>query len=326
MRVAVAVPCTDKKRGARGAPGVRLRDVPAGLRLPERAERWAEMVTRDRSAAGALPLEDLYAGPGWAASRGVVDRFREVLAADVEGFVVSAGLGLQPVAQDGSVWSPYSATFGSGHPDSVANRLEGIPSAATTWWSLLGAQKHLGSATFAGLADSHSALVIVASTTYLRAVSSDLVDAAEKGLRVAAYSGSAEPLGILEPLVVRFDARARSVVPASDARAAADFVTYIVSRLAEEALDVQAAQRFIDGLLEGHEPPIRPRGSSASPDEVRAFIVAELEKNPSLRKSPLLRHWRDQGWAFEQKRFGELFDEVKRDLGAGRDPTGATRA
>jgi hypothetical protein len=199
-------------------------------------------------------------------------------------------------------------------------------SVATTWWSLLGAQEPLGSTTFAGLAQTHGAAVIVASTTYLRAVSRDLIDASRKGLQVVVYSGTAEPLGILEPLVVRFDARARSVVPASDARASADFVAYIVTRLAEEALDVRAAQRFVFSLLEGQEPPSRPRGLSASPDEVRAFISEQLANDPSLKKSPLLRRWRDQGRAFEQKRFGELFEEIKRNLYAGRDQTGVTRA
>lgn len=310
MSVAVAVPCTDRKRGGPPVPAAMLRTIDTGLLIADRAARWVDRLLIERDMGMQSPLANLYVGPGWQASLQLVGTVSDAIDHAAAGYVVSAGLGLQPLGVEGVGWPRYSATFTLGHPDAVIADRRDAGEASTTWWAALGRSVPLGASTFTGLASSHDAVVVVASAAYLRAVREDLVAAARKGLRVVAFTASAAPLGDLEPHLVRLDARARSVVAASDARASADFVAFVARELGQGLLDVGAARGFVERTLEGREAPRRPRGVSAGRDEVRAFIEASLRDDPSVRKGPLLRRWRDGGRAFEQKRFGAIYDEV----------------
>lgn len=327
MRVAVAVPCTDRKRGGGAAHSVHLRSIDTSLALEERAERWTVQLAAERASGRVMPLTDLYVGPGWTASIDLVATLDATLGGDVDALVVSAGLGLQSLAPRLPGWPRYSATFTAGHPDSVAGPTDDVSRAAARWWSLLSAYVQLGGRSFLGLAGTHDAVLVVASAPYLRAVADDLAAAAAAGLRVVAYTSSKLRLDALEPFLIRFDARARRVAPASDARATADFVAFVAQRMGADSLDVVTAQRFVDRVLTGHMAPNRPRGRPAHPEEVREFIAEALASDPAARKGPLLRRWRDAGRAFEQRRFGALYEEVRSSLvassgsGAGGDRT-----
>jgi len=320
MRVAVAVPCTDRKRGGHPAPSARLRSVPAALPVDERAAQWVDRLLRERELGSPPPLSELYVGPGWTASMQLVAGVAEALDGCVDGFVISAGLGLQRLDQQGVGWPRYSATFASGHLDSVVADRRFQDQSASTWWSTLGQSAPLGGTTFAEVASSYDAVLVVASARYLRAVARDLAAAACSGLKVVAFAASAPRLSDVDPWLVRIDARARSVVAASDARASADFVAFVARHLGEDLLDIAAARDFVEHTLAGRTAPRRPRGTTAQPEEVRAFIEASLRADPDMRKGPLLRRWRDGGRAFEQKRFGAIYEDVVHDLRVARAP------
>lgn len=321
MSVAVAVPCTDRKRGGPPTPDAMLRTIDRGLSVADRAASWVDRLISERERGMQRRLVDLYVGPGWRASMELVETISEAVGQAVARYVVSAGLGLQPLGAEGAAWPRYSATFTPGHPDAVVLDRRDAGGASTAWWAALGRSEPLGATTFFGLASSHDAVVVVASAPYLRAVREDLVAAARGGLRVVAFTASAAPLGDLEQHLVRLDARARSVVAASDARASADFVAYVAQKLGEDLMDIDVARAFVARTLEGREAPRRPRGVSAEPEEVWAFIEASLRDDPGARKGPLLRRWRDGGRAFEQKRFGTIYDQVANAARSGGSGT-----
>ena len=310
MRVAVAVPCTDRKRGGEVPPGASLRSIGSDLPVAQRVTRWVDLLVQKRAEGGGLRLADLYVGPGWAASTELVSEVSNRFDHSVEAFVISAGLGLQRLDHQGQRWPRYSATFNAAHPDSVVLERGDRGGTSRDWWEALGNDSRLGGGTFSALASTHGGILVVASAPYLRAASSDLAEAARCGLRVVAFAASAPRLGELEDYMVRLDPRARSAVPASDARASADFVAYAARELGEDLLDVAAARSFVERTLEGRTPPRRPRGVASRPEEVRSFIQDALRADIRIRKGPLLRRWRDSGRAFEQKRFGAIYDEV----------------
>lgn len=310
MRVAIAVPCTDRKRGGDASPGASLRSVASDLPVAQRATRWVDQIIHERDQGGGLRLADLYVGPGWSASTELISVVSSTLDQPVDAFVVSAGLGLQRLDHEGPGWPRYSATFNVAHPDSVVLDRDDRDRTSRAWWAALGNDSRLGGVTFSALASTHRAILVVASAPYLRAVSGDLAEAARCGLGVVAFTASAPRLGDLEEYTVRLDPRARSAVPASDARASADFVAYATRELGEDLLDVAAARSFVERTLEGRTPPRRPRGVASRPEEVRLFIQDALRADSRIRKGPLLRRWRDSGRAFEQKRFGVIYDEV----------------
>lgn len=317
MGVAVAVPCTDRKRGGPPTPDSMLRTIDRELSVADRAVRWVDRLLSERERGIQQRLVDLYVGPGWRASMELVETISEAVGHAAAGYVVSAGLGLQPLGVDGSAWPRYSATFTPGHPDAVVVDRRDSGDVSTTWWAALGRSEPLGATTFARLAAAHDALIVVASAPYLRAVRKDLVAAARGGFPVVAFTASPARLGDLEQHLVRLDARTRGVVPASDARATADFVAFVARALNDDLFDVGAAREFVAQTLEGRESPRRPRGVTAEPGEVRAFIETSLRDDPGARKGPLLRRWRDGGRAFEQKRFGEIYDEVAQFVRSG---------
>lgn len=309
MGVAIAVPCTDRKRGGPPTPDSMLRNIDRELSVTDRAVHWVDRLLSERERGVQQSLVDLYVGPGWRASMELIDCVSEAVGHAAAGYVVSAGLGLQSLGVDGSAWPRYSATFTTGHPDAVVDRRDS-GDVSTTWWAALGRSEPLGATTFASLAADHDALIVVASAPYLRAVREDLIAAARGGCPVVAFTASPAPLGDLEQHLVRLDARTRAVVPASDARATADFVAFVAQELGEGLVDVDTARAFVARTLEGREAPRRPRGVTAEPEEVWAFIEASLRDDPGARKGPLLRRWRDEGRAFEQKRFGAIYDQV----------------
>lgn len=322
MRVAVAVPCTDRKRG--GTPQAMLRSIDAGLEVPERVAQWTAQLLGERERGPSTPLRDLYAGPGWTASMDMVSAVEEALEQDVDDFVLSAGLGLQGLQSGTRGWPRYSATFAGGHPDSVVHR-DARDRSTQRWWSELSRSEPLGATTFVELAASYDAVLVVASAPYLRAASEDLIESARAGLRVVGFTASVMRQGDLEQFLVRLDARTRSIISASDARATADFIAFAAARLGDDLLDVTAARAFVDRTLEGRVAPPRPRGLASSPEEVRSFIYAALQQDPRSRKGRLLRQWRDQGRSFEQRRFGALFDDVVASMReAGTDPRGVS--
>lgn len=296
-----------------------FRNLEARVPLSKRAERWAHLLADQRDAGPSFPLRDLYVGPGWTSSKALLSAFSSPAERQCDGFVISAGLGLQPLEGDGSTWPSYSATFAGDHPDSVAPGRSGHGHSAAEWWRTLAGTESLGGTTFEEIAQSYDAVVVVASGRYLTAVAQDLIAASRSDVQMVAFSASSARLGALEPYVVRLDPRARSVVAASDARASADFVAYVVGQLGDEIVDAEAARSFVRQALAGRTAPRRPRGISSSPEDVRSFIEESLREDPLARKGALLRRWRDQGRAFEQKKFGAIYDEVAEAARAERD-------
>src|SRR5262249_27347082 len=126
--------CTDRKR-TNPLPHHRLGAHPSGAL---RATRW---LTALRDGRGdAMAAGDLYIGNHWAIVRKLPDLAGAAGWSRVKLWVASAGYGLLDV---GTKVVAYSATFGVGHLDSVADAASGQPplEQARRWWQALAAAR-----------------------------------------------------------------------------------------------------------------------------------------------------------------------------------------
>src|SRR5262245_29932008 len=119
--------CSDRKR-FEPLPHHRLGSHSHG---PGRVDSWLSALAD--GSGRAVPVRELYVGNHWAAIRGLPGIALEAGWTSVRLWAASAGYGL--VGADDRV-VPYSATFSSGHPDSVVAAGEGrYQSLLQYWWS-----------------------------------------------------------------------------------------------------------------------------------------------------------------------------------------------
>lgn len=304
MTVQLIASCTERKRA----------EVPAELTLGQvalgghRAEDWLQRLAEHD--CGAKPARELYGGEHWRVVLELESGLREARR-DVRLWVASAGCGL--VSADAPL-KPYSATFAPRTPDSIPM------DEASAWWDALCAGHPQGK-TLQSLAAEADTLVVIASAKYLRAMLPDL-DRAREVLddpeRLVVFSGSEVPE--LESSLVVVDDRVQMALAHETDRKARGTKQSLAARTARELLTTardwpptaSAMKDAYHALVSGAERPEQHnRVRHLDDEDVRAFIAGQLDENPAVGWTKLLRSWRDSGHACEQKRFRGIYQDVK---------------
>jgi len=176
--VHIIASCTDRKR-EEVPDSLRLRAVSAPT-IEQRAHRWWKHLHESKHPT--TQAVKLYAGDHWR----VVQELPAV--AEAAGFkpslwVASAGYGLIPAK---TPIRPYSATFARGREDSIVQESQARDSSRLwrQWWKALSTNKSpwpgaAHSIQELAAADSGASILVVASPTYMSAMSEDLLAAAE---------------------------------------------------------------------------------------------------------------------------------------------------
>ena len=222
-------------------------------------------------------------------------------------WICSAGLGL--LNSEAEI-PAYSATFEQSHPDSVPGGSTG----ASHWWTALGTWAGFGTGprTLKELAQRHrrARLIVVLSSQYLRACRSDLVAAAtelESHGQLSVISAGTKHDALLERYLLPIDARLQSKVGGTKH----SLNVRTVKALFESGAETHSAmhERLVRWL---RAQPALPRFDrcAVGDDEVREFIENHLRSGDRVTHSRLLREFRSSGYACEQRRFAQLFEEV----------------
>jgi hypothetical protein len=298
------VGCTNRKRH-QPVPGLRASTLPESV-LSEVAAIWAERVA---DAVPTATAGDLYCGRSFHEAGMVFRR------SDVEGYVVSAGLGL--VACDASV-PAYSLTLTGPAEDDVRLKIRGEWSSGA-WWGRVNAVR--GERTgIAALVEARPAApaVIVLSETYAAMVSDDLASLGDSDvgrLRIVGPRNAASLPERLRPCLMPFDDRLDGPafpIPGTRAdfaaRAGRWFVEEIASVHPDGSAEVHAAA--VAEALERFPPPPRFSRSPRTDVEIADLILANWERAEG-KSSRMLRVLRDDlDIACEQSRFARLFRET----------------
>lgn len=307
--------CTDRKR-APADESLLLRNITASS-VELRARLWWERVRGNRGRT--VIASELYAGAHWSAVRGLPKiasgaNYRAKL------WVISAGYGL--VAAD-SFLHPYSATFAKTSADAVCPSPENGSArrlAHQVWWTTLSTLKGtdgLHPSTIAELAERNrdGGLLVVASPDYLVAAEPDLLRAASaltdaRRLIVVSSNGGAA-LKSLEAYTVPSDARLQATVGGVLGSLHANVASLILNNVREWGFTAEGVRSHLLELIKGAEGPKRYDREAMNDDAIRAFVRDALRRNPPPSCTSLLRELRGGGRACEQKRFKNLYHEVR---------------
>jgi hypothetical protein len=306
--VNVIVTCTKDKRQP-VATDCQLRTVPRGS-MSDRFNTWRERLARRR--AERVAVRDLYAGDHWSTVRSFASSH---FAIDV--WVCSAGYGL--VRMEDLV-VPYAATFSGNHPDSVTRNVADLDSTTSSeeWWGHASRWKsdfRNRPRSIASLMSEypHRSLLVVASETYLRAIANDLREGAKAFPdpdRLSILSAGVKQLSGLDEYLVPCDARLQPLVGGA--------LRSLNTRLARRVLGEcrhpprrSSLSRRYQSLLDKQPTLTKYDRKPMTDANVRKFISEQLASNPNLSHTPLLRRLREQDCACEQKRFAQLYRDVR---------------
>ena len=302
-RLHIVVTCANRKRHPVHST-MQLRRTPGKQPRP-RVTRWVQRLTNSRMET--VPARDLYAGEHWDVARSLPNLATGFARPTL--WIASAGWGLIP--SDAPI-QPYSATFSTRHPDSVAHDAVGTQE----WWDALAAWDGPtpGAArSLTELVTEHprDRVLLVLSEPYFTACGGDLTDAltvaADSMISVIAAGVPAEP-GWAEwqlPADARLQHHLGGSLGSLNVRIAADL---LASGMQDHA---GMRQRLRRKLATAPALPTYER-RRMSDDEVTAFIESRIATDPDISHTRLLRELRAAGMACEQARFAALFATVAR--------------
>jgi hypothetical protein len=306
----VVVTCTNRK--SRAVPSeLSVRSLPGSVE--DRVAEWVERLSKPADLE-VVPARELYAGEHWQVVL-ALEASVEQVGPPARVWVCSAGYGL--IDLDAGL-RPYSATFATGQPDSVAPDGPG----RRRWWEAITnwAGPDPGQPrTFRALAETHprASILVAASAAYLTACRDDLIGAAkalEAPTHLSVICAGQRHAGPLAEHLVPADARLQPVLGGTRQALNIRLLTRLLTSPQCGLLTTDALSAMASALL-AEAPPIVRYGRIPSTDyDVRTFIRARLRVEPTLSKTRLLREYRDDGRACEQSRFAQLYDHVQEDL------------
>ena len=301
MKLGGVVPCTNgKSAGSVHAAG---RDLDPSASVRDAADRWHGLLA---AAPPCCPARDLYKGPGWVASLGLVAALHGT-GCEVDWRIVSAGYGL---LRPEELVTRYAATFLAGHPDSLPGVADGAE-ASGAWWTLINEARRQPQPVLQ-FADQVDGLIVAASATYVDAIGHELIAAARLAPTVVFCAGRPKDPAVAG-LAPRFDRRLREgddpFVGGGDVGFNQRVATRCVEVLGPDVVDQARVEELLTEAMD-REGPVHHTRRVASDSTVMAFIDAALTVDPSASRTALLRRWRDRGRACEQARFGALYGRV----------------
>lgn len=311
--VHIIASCTDRKR-EEVPEALRLRAVTAPT-IEERARTWWKRL--QGAEVPTVQASNLYAGEHWRVVQGLPS------VAQSSGYmpslwVASAGYGLIP---DTAPIRPYSATFSQGHEDSVVLNGQARDSSRLLrqWWTALAAhdgpvRSSVRSIQMLARSAPGASIIVVASPSYVRAMSEDLL-AAAKSLqhpeRLLVVSASSPLLRKeLAPHWVPSTAHLQDRLGGSRLSLHARVARSILEKGDGRPLDSTRVREKYARLIRRSAPPRRYERQVMTDSEVQRFI-RQMTTEGVNSWSAGLRLLRSRGFACEQSRFKKLFQDIK---------------
>jgi hypothetical protein len=281
--------------------------------LEERFTEWSERI--GRNSQNQVKAANLYQGNSWSIIRKLYEHPKH--RGKIKLWVVSAGYGL--ISGD-SIVAPYTATFASGHADSV-NRPSQKNWTTGDWWEKLVQWRRQERHEYASISDiarkfPNQPLLIAISKEYLSATFDDISEALQflsSPDKLVVISAGATKSGAIAENFLPCDARFESFFHCCRADLNARLLesiikTYSASEISARKLRARYARKL--SKLQKTALPIRSRCDDW---ELELFIVKQLQAG-SVSRTYLLRTLRTEGRACEQNRFRKLFKKARRSL------------
>lgn len=301
----IVASCADRKRHP---PAVRLSDV-EGESVALRFSAWRNAIKG--TEAPRARAEDLYQGGYWSVVR-ELPALATRMGWSPKLWIASAGYGV--VSSDKRLVS-YSATFSSGHEDSVTTLAE--EGATKKWWRYATATRGgLGvSLTTLTKKEPQATVLVVASPAYVEAMADDLV-AAVGQIRgrgaVFVISSRAPSNAELSSSWLPSSSMLQGSLGGALVSLHARVARYLILTTSPRDFRKEKLAHMTKKLSEEAGPAVkRVAGTPMSDEEVIAFIRQRVAADAKASHTRLLRELRESGQACEQSRFRQLFMQVK---------------
>jgi hypothetical protein len=305
--------CTERKR----------LPVPDGLQLRrmrhngmKAAKRWLQVLSSYRGER--LPAMTLYAGDHWKTAT-TLPQIASKAGFAPKMWVTSAGVGLMPVD---APLAPYSATFSSGHPDSVENldKKQDRNKVLQEWWRALTNEPVTSarSNSLTGLVrmDSGAYVMIICSPSYLNAMEVDLLEAVSllKSTEqlVIVTSKSLLMAGELGRHIVVSSTRLRAVVGGGCNGLHARTAKFLLKQSPPSSFSASHFNELLRKHAACAEPTHERIRKPQTDSQVARIIKKYLEQSMNMSFTVALRRFRSAGYACEYHRFQQLFSVVAR--------------
>lgn len=305
----LVVNCTARKACDLGQ-AVSLRDIAAGS-IEKRAERWIKKL--DRCPSTHVRAIDLYCGDSWSVLRDSANGAGTPQSVNL--FIASAGYGLVGSEE---LLAPYSATFGRRQEDSVPPPGD-CGDSTRVWWEALcnwRKAKRRKPVSVHGLAKEYPTrpLLLALSAEYVKAMEADLL-AARDALRdpdlMVLVSVGAPKGGPLSASFLPCDARLEHILGGVRASLNARIVRHVFRQFSFDRIRMSYLRPRFQRLLRKQPEPRAFERERMDDAEVINFIEDAVSRFPESSHSALLRTLRDSGRACEQKRFRNIFQQLK---------------
>jgi hypothetical protein len=305
----VIVTCTEQKTVA-PVEALKLRSL-AGQLSEERVTNWMRRLTVGET--GRIPAEELYKGNHWYVVRSLASR-NGGARPEVRVWIASAGYGLIPLH---ARLQPYSATFAGGM-DSVGS----VPD-AQYWWQRLSEWSgpipdYPRSIQQLAANNNGAPLLIAASAVYIRALHHDLTEVLrqpEAHARIGVISAGMKKIGTpFREYLLPADARSQSLVKGQMHSLNARLLQHALEIWDQWSGDICVLKEIFSCELDEQPPAPSYARQPLSDSDILKFIRRELDRQPSVGHSTLLRSLRQSGRACEQTRFRELFRAYKLEM------------
>ena len=276
--------------------------------VQKRFSDWLERLSCDKSET-KKPTE-LYSGGSWK----IVRRINSEFSGKLKTWVVSAGQGL--LDEEEKVPS-YAATFASGEPDCVVSGKVSSDN-LKDWWTLLCEWRRANGKVISSLADLARAypnlpMVVALSADYFKATRSDLLKAraalSNPDLLVIISAGT-NSSGELANNLVPADARLENIFGKSRIVLNTRVAEMVLRQFTPGEIRASKVTSYLGELIRGLPPSTYPKRESTSDEEVSSFISEKLHLSP-CSCSRLLQEYRATGRACEQKRFLNLYHNIR---------------
>lgn len=315
--VNLIVSCTSRKR-YEVAPGLAVHEISAA-NLDARLRAWKNRLNQTKSPDH--PARCMYMGDHWSTASSIPLEAAQ-FGLRVHLWVCSAGYGL--IGADTPIKS-YRATFTPGMEDYVASGLQTSMGATQRWWDGVcgyGLQHQpTVPRSISALADAfpRTPIVVALSKDYLAAVGRDLANLLGRSFfrdHLAIVScGTDMKHPTWKNNLLPCDAAVVGTVGGALTSLNVRVVRSLFRDLNGKPITVENLARLAQAIR--RSPRTTPTRKPVTDEEVARFIRSALSRRAEFSKNRLLDEFRGRGKACEQRRFGEVYLKVRRELQLG---------
>ncbi len=256
----------------------------------------------------------MYQGAHWSVAKQIHD-FSSKENLDVELWIASAGYGL--IKADTLIES-YDATFAKGSKESVAD--EG----KTQCWDLLALRKRSHAANLTALAveNPNDLLAVALSSTYLKALETDLLNVASLLPREQLFLISASATkkqSELSCFHLPADARLVNKLGGNLISLNARIALHLLEKETLHKWNRNKIDKYFNESTKNQLPFKKFKREKLTDEQIVSFITEQIsratkqENKTGFSQTRLLRQLRDTGHACEQTRFRKIFEKTLND-------------